>query len=179
MKSAQRFLAALLLGSLMVFSAQVNASAYTTNGCKWGSAAIKVDTRFVNGRFYTAIKQAISNYTAATDVTMSYVDASGPGLKAENGDYGYTGWEGQASWSCALGRFIGVTARLNMTYLPSTSNSHIPRLKVVWLHELGHSIGLGHVSTLKRVMYTSASAAYSAGVTSLTSDEIAGVNSIY
>jgi predicted Zn-dependent protease len=66
-----------------------------------------------------------------------------------------------------------------MTYLPSSSNSHVPRLKVVWLHELGHSIGLGHVSTLKRVMYTSASDAYFAGVTSLTSDEIAGVNSIY
>lgn len=67
---------------------------------------------------------------------MSYVDASGPGLKAENGDYGYTGWEGQATYTCALGRFIGVTARLNMTYLPSSSNSHVPRLKVVWLHEL-------------------------------------------
>lgn len=179
MKSVQRFLAALVLGSLMVFSAQLNANAYSTNGCKWGSATIKVDTRYVNGKFFTAIKQAISNYTSATDVTMSYVDASGPGLKAENGDYGYTGWEGQASYTCALGRFIGVTARLNMTYLPSSSASHVPRLKVVWLHELGHSIGLGHVSTLKRVMYTSASAAYSAGVRSLTSDEIAGVNSIY
>ncbi len=179
MKIVHRFFAAFVVGTLIVFAAQLDANAYTTTGCKWGSGTIKVDTRYVNGHFFTAIKQAISNYTSATDVTMSYVDASGPGLKAQNADYGYTGWEGRADWTCALGRYIGVTAKINMTYLPGTSSTDVPRLKVVWLHELGHSIGLGHVSTVKRVMYTSASTAYSNGVRSLTSDEIAGVNALY
>ena len=56
------------------------AQAYVSNRCKWGSQPIKVDTRYVNGNFYTAIKQAIANYDSATDISMTYVDASGPGF---------------------------------------------------------------------------------------------------
>ncbi|PZQ87396.1 MAG: hypothetical protein DI534_14365 [Leifsonia xyli] len=36
----------------------------------------------------------------------------------------------------------------------------INRLKVVWLHEFGHGLGLDHISVNTRVMYMSASTAY-------------------
>lgn len=68
-------------------------------------------------------------------------------------------------------------SRLNIYYLHGTEP--INRLKVVWLHEIGHGLGLDHVTVLHRVMYKSASAAYFDGVTALTSDEISGINHLY
>lgn len=155
------------------------AQAYVSNRCKWCSQPIKVDSRYVNGNFYTAIKQAIANYDSATDISMTYVDASGPGFSARNASYGATGWEGNTTWNCVLKKFNSADAKLNMYYLPGTSTTDVERLRVVWLHELGHGLSLGHVANNTAVMYTSASQAYFNGVRYLTSDEIAGINSVY
>ena len=97
-------------------------------------------------------------------------------FRAENSNYGANGWEGQNTWYCPLGVTHDSKARLNAYYL---SGASVARLKVVWLHELGHGVGLDHVSTKARVMNTSASSGYYAGVRSLTTDEISGVNYVY
>jgi predicted Zn-dependent protease len=162
------------LGSIV---AAQPANAYATTGCKWPTGALSINISYVNGNFRTAINQARSNYTSATDVDLTTTDSSGPTFTAANSNYGATGWEGQASWTCLFGTTTAVQARLNQYYL--SGSEPVTRLKVVWAHEIGHGLGLDHVSTVARVMYTSASAAYNAGVTGLTSDEINGINALY
>lgn len=154
-------------------------SAYTDGGCKWSSSTLYLDARYANGDYRTALTQATSNYTAATQVNL-YVSGSGNSFHAENASYGANGWEGYTDWNCLnFGRKSSATSRLNMYYLDGSSVT-TGRRKVVWLHELGHGLGLGHVPSIYHVMYQSASQAYlNGGVRSLTSDEIAGINSWY
>lgn len=153
------------------------AAAYTTTGCKWNSANLNIDYRYVNGNFRSGIQQAASNYTYSTDTNLTLVDSSGPTFTAQNNNYGATGYEAQATWNCVGGWTYSGQARVNQYYLNGTEP--LTRLKVVWAHELGHMLGLGHVSGTNRVMYTSASTAYNNGVTGLTSDEINGINALY
>lgn len=153
------------------------AQAYTKTGCKWSTGTLNIDYRLVNGNFRTALNQATNGYNAYTDVNLTTVDSSGPSFTAQNTNYGATGWEGQASWSCPFGPTNNAQIRVNQYYLSGLEP--VTRLKVVWMHEVGHALGLSHVSTVARVMYTSASAAYNAGVITLTSDEIAGINYLY
>lgn len=152
------------------------ASAYTTTGCDWGTLNINVDGSYTSGYFSTGLDQAISNYYGSTNLYLRRQNSSGNSFTAQNSNYGATGWEGNTNWSCFFGTTNSATARLNMYYLQSAPTA---RLKVVWLHELGHGLGLGHVSSAYRVMYTSASAAYNNGIRSLTSDETSGINALY
>ena len=153
------------------------AFAYTTTGCKWNTGSLRIDYRYVNGNFRTAINQAKNTYNASTDVSLSTVDVSGPSFTAQNNNYGATGYEAQATWSCFFGATNAAQIRVNQYYLSGIEP--ITRLKVVWAHEIGHALGLGHVTPVARVMYSSASAAYNNGVTGLTFDEIYGINALY
>lgn len=168
---------AVVLGLFVGLGVAVPAGAYTTTGCKWPSTNITIRQNLVNGNFRTALGQARANYDNSTDLSVSLTDNSGPTFTAVNSNYGATGWEGQNSWVCGFGVTTSSQARLNQYYLSGLEP--IARLKVVWLHELGHGFGLNHVSTVTRVMYTSASAAYNAGIYGLTSDEINGINALY
>lgn len=76
-----------------------------------------------------------------------------------------------------FGVTTSATSRLNQYYLSNTDPED--RLKVVWEHEIGHGLGLNHVDTVTRVMYTSASEAYFHGIAGLTFDEINGINDLY
>src|SRR5699024_3720177 len=155
------------------------AMAWTYESCPWNEANLRIDTRYVNGSFNTAINQSINDYNAHTDVTLTSVKVSGPAFTARNAGYGATGWEGQTSWTCSIWvKKTGAQMKLNEYYLMNIV-SNVPRLKVVWEHETGHGLGIGHVSSAYRVMYKSASTAYNNGVTQLTSDEITGINTIY
>lgn len=166
-----------LLASVALVTAVVGpASAYTTTGCDWGTLNIKVDGSYANGTFSTALDQAISNYYGSTVLYLQRQNSSGNSFKAENSSYGATGWEGYTNWSCLYGTTHSATSRLNQYYLGSAVTA---RLKVVWLHELGHGLGLNHVSSVYHVMYPSATTAYNNGVRALTSDEITGINTIY
>lgn len=153
------------------------ANAYTTTGCKWPATSLQIDYRYVNGNFRTAMNMARDNYNGSTDISLSTVDSSGPTFTAQNTNYGATGWEAQASWSCWFGSTTAASIRANQYYL--SGSEPLNRLKVVWAHEIGHALGLDHVTTIARVMYTSASSAYFAGVTGLTFDEINGINALY
>lgn len=154
------------------------AMAYTKTGVSWTTGKLTIDYRYVNGTFRTALNNSNSNYNSATRLVLKTTDTAGPSWKALNANYGATGWEGQASWSSNI--FYQTTActmQLNQYYLSGAEPA--AQLKVVWEHESGHCLGLGHVTSSSRVMYTSASTAYFNGVTSLTSDEINGINTMY
>lgn len=153
------------------------AQAYTTTGQKWGNANLRIYVATTSGDYRTSINQASSNYTSSTDVNLTNTTDGGPAFSAANTNAGATGYEGHTDWNYVGGRTTSAHSILNTYYL---SGAPVARLKVVWLHELGHGLGLNHVSGTNRVMYTSASTAYtSGGVRSLTSDEISGINALY
>jgi hypothetical protein len=153
------------------------AMAYTTTGTTWSTGTLRIDYRFVNGNFRTALNSGKSNYNSTTHVSLSTVDVSGPTWTAENANYGLNGYEGYATWTNIGGLTLSCDMWLNQTYL--SGSEPVTQLKVVWEHETGHCLGLNHVSSPTHVMYASASTAYSNGVTGLTTDDKNGINALY
>lgn len=166
---------ALLLTGLIAPPAQ----AYAFNGCKWSTRTLNLDIREVatSNNQASTLKKAVDNYWASTTVNLKAVTTGTNSFRAISGYYGATGWEGRTSYlPCIGGRFSSVTISSNDYYMKGAAAT---RMKMVWLHEIGHGLGLDHVSTVKRVMYKSSSDAYNAGVTALTDDEISGINKLY
>lgn len=153
------------------------AMAYTTTGTKWSTGTLRIDYRFVNGNFRTALNNGKSNYNSTTHVSLSTVDVSGPTWTAENANYGATGYEGMANWTNIGGLTLSCDMYINQWYL--SGSEPLNQLKVVWEHETGHCLGLNHVASATHVMYSSASVAYSNGVTALTTDDKNGINALY
>lgn len=148
--------------------------AYTTTGCKWPANNLNIFGATVGGDARTALNQAASSWSAYSNVNLA-ITSFGQ-FSAASTNSGATGWEGQATWNCPIGMTISASARLNTYYTDSYPTA---RKKVVWLHELAHGLGLNHVNVVARVMYTSASAAYNAGVRNPTTDDVNGINSLY
>lgn len=176
-----RIVAIIAAGSLASLAATLGvaapADAYTLTGCHWPATAIQINYQNVPaGNYVTAINAAAGNYYSNTDAKVTTTLASGPSFTAKAGNYGADGYEGYTNWVCPFGSTTSADARLNSYYL---SGAPVARLKVVWLHEIGHGLGLNHVSGTGYVMYSSASVAYNNGVRSLTFDEVAGINSLY
>ncbi len=168
--------ASALIAATCVFAAP-DASAYTLTGCKFASGTQDVDAGpGVTGNYLNALTNARSDYTANTDVTLTSVAGTG-NINSYVGNAGNTGWEAQAITHCVAGTTYWATVEINSYHLPSSSG--LTRLKVVWEHELGHALGLNHVSSVARVMYSSASTAYANGVTGLTADDKNGINFLY
>lgn len=171
-----RIATAVAISAATVLASAAPASAYSTTGAKWPATNIQINYSLVNGDYRSGFTSAVGNYRLSTDVNLTGTLNSGPTFTARNTNYGASGWEGQASWTAPFGVTTSAQIRLNDYYL---QNAPVARLKVVWLHEIGHGLGLDHVSTVARVMYTSATSAYNAGVRNLTSDEINGINALY
>lgn len=168
----------ILIAAIAIVVPASTASAYTTTGCKWGNTTLRINYSYVASQYTTGLSSAKNNYNSSTPVlSLSLTTSSGPSWTAATSNYGNTGWEAHANWTCAFGKTSNCSMRMNQYYLNGTEPWQ--RHKVIWAHEMGHCLGLGHVSTVARVMYTSATAAYNAGVRSLTSDEINGINAIY
>ncbi len=156
-----------------------SAFAYTKLGGRWASATQKICvTPTVTGAYKTQLKNAIANYTAFTDATMSASTSTSVPWKASVVNKSSVSWEGVTyTTKNSSNRYTYASSQLNKYFCDKYKDGV---KKVVWLHELGHGWGLGHVSSVKRVMYTSASKAYSSGgVRALTTDEIAGINALY
>ncbi|MCJ1715762.1 matrixin family metalloprotease [Microbacterium sp. M1A1_1b] len=152
------------------------AHAYAYEGPKWPSGNLRIYMNTTSGNYRTAINQASANYTSATDVNLTNTTAGGPTFSAADVNNGADGYEGFTNWFSPNGRTESAHAILNRYYLAGKPTA---QLKVVWLHELGHGLGLAHVGPLARVMHDPASGAYGAGVRNLTSDEVAGINNKY
>lgn len=166
-----------LLGVLASVGVATPALAYVHTGCHWNTRTLRIDYRYVNGNFRTAMTSAKNNYNSATVLSLSLVDTSGPSFSAANSNYGATGYEGYTTWNCLGTVTTGAHSTLNQYYL--SGSEPLTQLKVVWAHEMGHGLGLDHVTGIHHVMYPSASAAYGDGVTGLTTDEVNGINSMY
>lgn len=175
-KRPLRIAVAMVASILYLFSLIApEANAFTTTGCKWGTTSPTISTQNVSGIYITPFANARNDINSLTPVTLN-TTADGAFWWAWNGKYGATGWEGLATWTCSSGKVTGANSKLNDYYLASAPSA---RIKVVWLHELSHVFGLGHVTTVTRVMYSSASTAYNNGVRTLTADETNGYNYLY
>lgn len=176
-----RFFAAVIAVSLAVLApvlASAPAAAYATTGCKWSTGSLRIDYRYVNGTFRDTLTSAKTHYNANTDVNLSLTDSSGPAWTAANSNYGATGWVGHSSWTCLFGNTLNSQMQLNQYYISNTDPYY--RIRLVWLHEMGHSLGLAHVSNAYRVMYSGGTGTvYSNGITTLTTDDKNGINALY
>lgn len=171
-------LVAVALAIVLGIVAAAPASAYATTGCRWSTGTLRIDYRYVNGVYRTELSNAKSHYNTVTDVDLSLADSSGPSWTAANSNYGATGWNGHSSWSCLLGWTNSSQMQLNQYYIADT----LPglRIRLVWLHEMGHSLGLAHVDNAYRVMYGGGTGVvYNNGIVSLTTDDKNGINALY
>lgn len=131
-----------------------------------------------SGNYRTALGHAVFEINQQTKVSFKWTTNTNYAWKAYSCMFGRTGWEGQAGWQLSNGRTKFASSALNITYLPSSLP--LDRLKVVWLHELSHVWGLGHVKGINHVMNESASLAYlRGGVKTLTSDEKNAYKALY
>lgn len=109
---------------------------------------------------------------------MSVTSVASCPFKASLVNNSSVSWEGitYTKWNSS-NRLTSAISQLNKHYCGNYADA---RKRVVWLHELGHGWGLGHVTSKKCVMHKSASTAYtSGGVRALTSDEVNGLNALY
>lgn len=68
-------------------------------------------------------------------------------------------------------------SRLNTYYVNAFSTQ---KRQAVWVHEMGHSLGLDHAASVNYVMWHSPAAFWNAtGLYSPRSDDVAGMNFLY
>lgn len=177
--SVKRIISVAVIAALCVSFLLPNpALAYTTSGHKWRSSTRNVlILSSVTGGYKTQLISAITNYNAIRDIKLSTTSIANCPWKASLVRNTSADWEGitYTKWDTS-NKLTFAACQLNRHYCDKYADA---KKKVVWLHELGHGWGLGHVASTKRVMYKSASGAYKAGVRTLTSDEINGINALY
>ncbi|WIE80943.1 matrixin family metalloprotease [Curtobacterium sp. MCSS17_016] len=152
------------------------AQAYAYENSSWGNANLRIYMASTSGKYRTAINQASANYTSATDLNLTNTTTGGPSFSAADVNNGADSYEGWTDWTPVAGRTVSAHSTVNRYYVSGKTTAN---LKVIWLHELGHGLGLAHVGPVARVMHNPASGAYNAGVRNLTSDEVAGINKKY
>lgn len=163
---------------VLLHSFTTPAEAYERNGIKWPfpTQIISAYTD-VTGNYSTALNQAITNFNTSTQVHLSRHD--GAPWVAQVQSYGAVDWEGMSKTNTGNGVYTVTWARskVNTAYIPASTA--VSRIKILWLHELCHVWGLGHTTNPRTVMYWNVATPYANGISSLTSDEINGINSIY
>ena len=114
-----------------------------------------------------AIQTAAGRWNDSTNnIQFNYVTALPREFPIESDNYGNTGWVGLCQYYPSYFREIW----LNDYYI----GSNLPYCLAVTLHELGHMLGLAHVSNPASIMYPAAQSIYFPD-----QDSINGVNNKY
>jgi hypothetical protein len=151
------------------------AAAYATNGCKWPTNNLNINTSSTTGVYTVPLGTAIGQWSANTDVNLA--GASSGTFAARNGFYGANGYAGYANTTCPFGATTSVDFWVNEYYAQSYTAE---QKRVLWGHELGHGLGLAHVTPNTRLMHDTPINAYNqGGVRGPTTDDINGMNSLY
>lgn len=171
-----------ILCTFLTFAIVQQVYAYSLLGGKHQTNNITYVIRDFNGTYDKVGKHlntAISEWNAtSTKISFSALSGTGrPQIVIKSDDYGNTGWSGRATnyreW-VTFGDYVDSVVQGNLYYLNQTGYDSND-VKGVWSHELGHALGLGHVSGSNKLMYDNDGRT----VYKPTQDEIDGVNSLY
>ena len=160
----------LAMGGVLLSSS--SASAYTTTGCSWGPYGSNVTwlNNAPAGDYYNSGSAAGYSWAATTDINgMAPTNGLLVGYTDNKGANGYDGW---TTWGCNGNKTTYANATLNPYYVNSKTYAS---KKTVWLHELGHALGLNH-SGSNTVMYMCPACT---GFSTPQADDINGINSLY
>ncbi len=145
---------AFAIALLIIIGLSKTAGAYVLEGPKWNHLSIThSDDSYLSQAINIWAKvSGITNGGFGTDITVSSSK-----LPSNIGGY--------ASWS-SDGQFI--------THCDIVTNSLYPPSMAVYIHEVGHCLGLGHSLDPTAIMY------YNGGnELSLTADDISGIQALY
>lgn len=162
----------LILAAGAVAVPSVAASAYTLTGCSWGPYGSNVTwlNHSPSGDYYNSGTAAGYSWAATTDINgMSPNNGLLVGYTDNKGANGYDGW---TTWGCNGNATTYANATLNPYYMNSKTYA---AKKTVWLHELGHALGLNHSGSYA-VMYSCAACT---GFTTPQPDDVKGINVRY
>lgn len=155
-----------------------HARAYEISGHKWSSSTIIVGAYGdVSGTYRTALQQAIDNYNQQTHVHLS-IHNGGP-IVAQVVYESHKDWAGLCERDGSQPPYRITWARTKMNTRWMTSGTSVAKKRLVWLHELGHALGLNHTNNASTVMYFNADYSSFNGVQYLTRDDINGINAQY
>ncbi|RAP26655.1 hypothetical protein C2W64_01371 [Brevibacillus laterosporus] len=154
------------------------AFAYETTGYEWESDLVRYNYANDLGSDYVdGLKGALSSWNNAVEKYIAFGKDTKKSRTFIYGEenYGKTGWNAETSVTPYKGSYYIQTASINPNsyYMDSMSAFDI---QGVLGHELGHVLGLDHVTNKKQIMCTSAGGRK---VNEPGSDDIAGIKSIY
>jgi hypothetical protein len=176
-RTIARLSAAAVLAFVAAVAVPLQAAAWTTTGCKYGfyNVGVQVGTMY-SADHSTALSRAMTRWSINTDVDLFSAGSSNLDAYTENlNDLNLAGY---SNWQCPFG---GATVWSNARLNTQTTPSYPTEKKVtVWLHELGHALGLNHTGGLAAVMYECPACAYNNyGTVAPRPDDISGMNSLY
>ena len=155
-----------------VFFSATPASAYSTTGCSWApyGSTVTWENDAPSGDYWNSATSAGYSWASATDINgMSPTSGLLVGYTDNKGNSGYDGW---TSWGWSGSATVYANTTLNPYYTDGYSYAN---KTTVWVHELGHALGLGH-SGSNAIMYYCSTCT---GFTTPQPDDVNGINSLY
>ncbi|CAN5168311.1 hypothetical protein BH11ACT2_BH11ACT2_04870 [soil metagenome] len=190
--SRSRSLITIALATLLVATGAAiiqpsSAQAYATNGCKFAGTAPTIPIKYstlVTSNTITAMNGAIGRWNATIPLTLLTTTATGYKVLVTELSSTEDYWA-VTQGSCATGGGKTWSGVVSITWnTPLTGNPSTTGRRMIGTHELGHSMGLNHVSATScsstHAVMGQGTWKFSCGWgTEPWTDDINGINAVY
>lgn len=165
-------LAALIIAGTGVLAGAQAANAYAFGNCKWPGPNLTVTDSVIAG-YSAPYTQSRSNWSNNSDVNLT----SGSGSSFTVAMTYNTGAPGYTERSCNIfGNFNYTHVYGNTYHMQGYSD---PARRTVFSDEIGHALGLNHVSSTSAIMYPTMAIYFVYNLYTPQADDINGVNANY